>query len=289
LEYLDENPDRLTACFQEKLLHMATAFSRHFDLANGTCLHHEIIAGFEVMNDGGFEPNVELGTSQSWSDTNMPNQQFTHKEEWFRQPVCITMHDGSHPFHDMGSPSTTFYHGTTAGVAYLICKSGAFIPGNNGHTKGKTHFKGCFGSTQFQVAMFRGDQTRGLDNSGGVYDFTCCPVVLEFQALCAGIRRYHKYNPAMIVIPGQPGKYLPGLRLMAVHWNVRFVQNYRRLQDSSVRCRIQQLGGVFSACCGGQRQQQDFQGCGAWTDNVYRDFVRLGRHHVCERCHSRWM
>lgn len=64
-------------------------------------------------------------------------------EEWFRQSIDA-IDDAEQFKSDIGGPSVIFFHGTTAECAMRIIDGGAFIPGENGHTKGKTHFKGCF-------------------------------------------------------------------------------------------------------------------------------------------------
>ena len=165
-----------------------------------------------------------------------------------------------------------FYHGTNADVCFRILKCGAFIPGRNGHTKGKSHFKGCFGSREFSVASFRGDQTRGLSlEDDSIYTFRCCPVVLELEASCAHLKNYKSGRPELLVFPGLPGSFLAGIRLRAIHWNKRFVENYRRLHDPDIRRQIGEHGGVFEVCCGGQRQVRDFQSCGAWSPSPWND------------------
>ena len=268
--------------YKQRLHFLAEALAPHLDLTAGKndLCNQEIISGFEDMAASGFAPDITLEMD--------PEVIRCDPEVWWRQSVNITMHDGTAAFDSArDGASVIFYHGTIAKVAWLIIQSGAFIPGPNGHTRAKRHFRGCFGSVDFGTASFRGDMTRG-NMPGGVYDFSCCPVVLELQASHANCRRYHKKNRELLVVAGVEGEYLPGILLRAVHWAPRFVKNYRALHSPSAREAIINAGGVFNACCGLGRQRQDFQSCGTWTRDVHAEFIKFGGVYVCRPCHKRW-
>jgi hypothetical protein len=208
-----------------------------------------------------------------------------HRNEWARQKIVIEMNAGHEPaFGEPDGPSVTFYHGTTALVADLLMRSGGFIPGENGHTKGKTHFKGCFGSKFFDVAKCRGDQTRNM-NEDMIYTFANCPIVLEVRANMALLRTYKRKRPDLVVVPGMPGLALPGLSVVAVHWNMRMVRNYMRFHLPEARLEVTRRGGVFECCCGLGRQRLDFQSCG---DFCTEQFVKYGKFRVCQRCIELW-
>ena len=264
-----------------------------FDPSGCTIRHQEVVDGFTILDDADWWANVRpvLGQLVPWNSLNpAPDETMPDKEDWFRQPVDMTDPE-AFPCQQPDGPSVIFYHGTISECVDRIVKCGAFIPGENGHTKGKRHFKGCFGSMEFSVASFRGDPTRGLSlEPDSIYTFSCCPAVLELQASYARLRNYKRKRPGLLVIPGTPGSFLPGLRLRAIHWNRRFVVNYVRLHDPEIRRQITQLGGVFEVCCGGQRQATDFQSCGAWSPCPWNDpeFLKLGKSYVCKRCHARW-
>ena len=205
---------------------------------------------------------------------------------WLRQEIqlvsCADPAQEVFKYHD--GESVTFYHGTTALVAWLLLSSGGFIPGPNGHSKGKKHFKGCFGSTDFDTAKCRGDQTRNLGDDG-IYTFANCPVVLELKAEVAIIKNYKPGHPHLIVVPGETGALLPGVSVKVLHWNERFVANYKALYNPWVRAQIRQAGGVFQLCCELGRQRQDFQSCG---DTRTSTFVNYGQYKCCQRCRDLW-
>ena len=170
-------------------------------------------------------------------------------------------------------------------VACLLQAAGGFIPGRNGHAKGKRHVKGCFGSTKFENAKQRGDQTRNVDRTTGVPSLQNCPVVLELRAEMASLTNYKRGSPELFCAEGRPGALLPGVAVVAVHWNKRFVANYRALGNADVQAKITRGGGIFVMLCGQGRQVHDFQSCGCHdADN----FIWLGKYKVCKRCHPLW-
>jgi len=115
--------------------------------------------------------------------------------------------------------------------------------------------------------------------------------VLELEASMAKLVRYHRHRDDVFVLPGIEGQYLPGLRVKAIHWNRRFIRNYMALHDAQARKTIAEHGGVFEACCGGRRQVQDFQTCGAWSKQPWSDsrFTKVGQYYMCNECKPRWV
>ena len=295
--------DDLTDLTLNQVRCLSHALSPHLGLDDSCVVSPEqAVDGLLCFMENDFRHCAVIGRPTPWTaldESCLPrgHKLVTHREEWLRQTVDLREIENGGPgkrwrrvcFQEPDGESVTFYHGTTALVAHLLCRSGGFIPGPNGHTKAKTHYKGCFGSTDFNTAKQRGDQTRNLDyEKDMIYTFSNCPVVLELRAQMANIVNYKKSNPHLLVVPGRPGAFLPGISVMAIHWNHRFVKNYRALQDPEVRDEIRQVGGVFQACCGGLRQYHDFQSCGAWSRDPWTEFVKLGKHYVCRRCEPLW-
>ena len=291
-----------------RLFELSFALSPHlcFDPFQQHIKHDEVVSGFVELDRSGWLQSIQVEPEKPvrWLDLpELPSHTTKHPEEWIRLGIKMTMHDGLggaiHAFRSQlpgvwgfDDPTETFYHGTTSYSAWRILQSGAFIPGPNGYTKCKKHFKGCFGSKLFEIAEMRGDQTRVIEDDG-IYSFRSCPVVLELEATCAHLRRYkrgHKHTH-LVVLPGEPGSFLPGIVLKAVHWNVRFVRQYLALHNPQTRIKIQSQGGVFVSCCGEGRQRNDFQSCGAWGfAPLSQDphFVRQGKYMMCHKCAERW-
>jgi hypothetical protein len=289
--------DQLTPQGLAQMRHMCTALSPcwDFDDSSGRTIDEkELIECVAYLShpDSGFLYETLVHAPVPWSD--LPEgllppdaHQVVNRPEWFRQAVTYRGFRATEvAFCNPDGPSTTFYHGTTAFPAHEILLGGGFLAGPNGHTKGKTHYKGCFGSTLFTVAQLRGDPTRGLaENPDHIYTFSNCPCVLELEAASATLKNFKRGCPYLIVVPGHEGRFMPGILLKAIHWNVRYVRNFRALKNPAVRQAIRSRGGVFQACCGSFRQQQDFQSCG---DYDVDKFVKLGKHYVCSQCFPLW-
>ena len=287
---------QLSSCF-EKARHVTIALAETYDFDNkGVVRTNEVIEGFRAIDDAMFEWDTTLGHLVPWnSHTPQPETSskfmMSEAEQWFRQEVVMTPKDaatGSFVFDNDG-PSQTFYHGTIAFCAYSIWAGGGFIPGENGHTKAKRHCKGCFGSSMFDTACRRGDQTRYID-SDGVYSFGSCPVTLELEAKCANLTRYHRHNSQVFVVEGKPGVVLPGVVIKAIWWNKRFVENYRKLTyDRALRAQVVQAG-IYAAICGYGRQKEDFSSCGRVCNNPWSDseFEKVGKYYMCRQCAAAW-
>ena len=206
-------------CFSH-LMDVFYALSGHADLdPTGLIIRHqEVDDVFIILDDADWWAHVQpvLRPLVPWLSLDpVPDKMLIDKEEWYRQAVDMTDPE-AFPFQQPDGPSVIFYHGTNADVCFRILKCGAFIPGPNGHTKGKSHFKGCFGSREFSVASFRGDQTRGLSSEvDGSYSFSCCPLVLELEASCAHLKNYKRVsslNSSLGVstgIPSCPNEFCP--------------------------------------------------------------------------------
>ena len=195
----------------------------------------------------------------------------TETQQLLRQQVHVAVSDNAGFIADTmiwGASDVTFYHGTTAWAAYRIIRGGGFFPGVNGHTKKRRHYRGCFGSTFFDVAALRGDPTRHLAEDN-IYTFASCPCTLELQASSAHLVRYHRHSKPLFVLPGQEGQVLPGIRVKVVWWNAMRVHNFACLTFlPDVRAVVRQRGGI-KALCGGGRQWQDFQCCGKAIHNLW--------------------
>ena len=96
----------------------------------------------------------------------------------------------------------TLYHGTTWYNLLGILSAGGFIPGQNGHSKCRKHYRGAFGSSCLGEAAMRADITRHAKdakkagmNCVGAF---AMPVVLEMKA-CTLVR-YHKSRRDVFVL-----------------------------------------------------------------------------------------
>ena len=134
---------------------------------------------------------------------------------------------------------------------------------------------------------FPAEMTRHVLNDQ-IYDFGSCPCVVEMTTSEACLVKYHKRNQELFVLPGEQGTILTGLRIEAVHFNWRYVQNYRRLHSEDLRQHIVARGGVLEVMCGGRRQMQDFSTCGAVSFNPWTEFVKVGRYYMCPLCAELW-
>ncbi len=302
LKLFEEN--QLSSAGTRSVIAAATACSDGMT----TVLASELVDGFRVLDDEGAVPKATCAGINRFVDMPIecrPRVQYSARFEsatahLCRQEVDIQMASTNEEFLDvdinMQGPTVVFYHGTILRAVMDIVKCGGFIPGLNGHTKGKTHYKGCFGSTFLDVAYYRGDPTRHLEDDG-VYSLASCPAVLELEATCMSLVRYHRRLSHTYVLPGRPNQLLPGLRIRAVWWNAELVHNYIQLTwEPTIRaeaCRE----GIVESCCGGRRQLQDFQCCGKlvqspWCEKAGKDFVvvgeKVGKYFMCPTCARQW-
>ena len=133
----------------------------------------ELLDGVRSLDEAGALPQAMLGPMTRYMDLPPHQRPSMQSESWMqtetqhllRQPVHVTLRNDAGFITDtmiQGASDVTFYHGTTAWAAHRIIRGGGFIPGLNGHTKNRRYYRGCFGSTFFDVAHFRGDPTRHL-------------------------------------------------------------------------------------------------------------------------------
>lgn len=147
----------------------------------------------------------------------------------------------------------TLYHGTTFYNLLGILSAGGFIPGENGHSKCRKHYKGAFGSSSLGEASMRADSSR----HGTPIRAFAMPVVLEMKA-CTLVR-YHKNSKSVFVVPGETGKLHPGVRIAKVHFKWSLVQNFWRLGLSDPERQLHAFYGVECLCGQGN---PGFNGCG---------------------------
>lgn len=275
----------------------------------------EFVGGFAALDAAGVLPEVSLSTWTRAIDMKPEDKPPTQWPATFKDAEehllrCCVHHRSSNPtdhFRNdvdleserVGVRSIVFFHGTIASAAYGIMKAGGFLPGSNGHTKGKRHYKGCFGSTNMDTAYYRGDPTRHLETDG-VYSLASCPVILEFEASCMHIIRYNSRMRHCVCIPGLEGQLLPGLRLRAMWVNASIAHNYINLTwEPALRQEVIDCGGIVNACCGGHRQMLDFQSCGKivrspWLcpGSVMTPSTvigqKVGKYLMCSCCARQW-
>jgi len=291
----DANPWQVQESW-EKAHALFRVLSERYDFNDktSTIRWEEVLDGMHTFDDANFACETGFRDMEKWSDRQVPpllNPGHFDTREWCRQEVVMTPNDKGRFVDDADGPSQTFYHGTIAVCAYLIIQGGGFIPGENGHAKAKRCCKGCFGSSIFNIASCRGDQTRHLEDDD-VYSFLSCPLTLELEAKCAHLTHYHQRNKQVFLVEGKPGVIVPGVKVKALWWNMRFVQNYRRLEtDIELRASVISGGGVYEACCGYGRQRNDFQSCGRVCVNPWScqsEFEKVGRSYMCKKCAAFW-
>lgn len=271
---------------------MADLFSPHFHFFGGNAnrIADEALRGFLLMDEANMCPHSKIGPTIPWRDLESPplagvpahlHEQFL--DEWIKIPI---LHENLEYVENVFNDDVTLFHGTISKCARKIVEIG-FLPGPNGHVKNRKYYEGAFMSKSFVPACYRSDMTRHVQGDS-IYDFESCPCVLEMRTSSALLVNFHKHNKDLFVLPGSRGQVLQGLRIEAIHFNKRFVQNYRRLHSLELRKQIVAHGGVLETICGGHRQLKDFSTCGAVSFNPYHEFVKLGRYRVCPACHAVW-
>ena len=279
-------------CNESKARTMADLFSQQLGFfGSATNIAEDALRGLILMDEENMGSQSTIGRAVSWQECTSPPlhgiplwQQDQYLKEWTMIPV---LHDKDIQYvDDAFNDDMTLFHGTIAKCAFKIIEIG-FLPGPNGHVKNKKYYQGAFMARQFSTACFRGDMTRHV-RADGIYDFESCPCVLEMRTSSALVKNFHKHNPDLFVLPGGQGKVLQGLRIEAVHFNSRFVQNYRALHSPELRVQIQSHGGALACICGGHRQINDFCSCGKVSFDPWRDFQKLGKNLVCPSCYALW-
>ena len=147
-----ERPD-LSAHAETQMLNFIHALSPHLGLdpEYRTLKPDEVADGLLCLMENGFEHSTKVGPAIPWTEWDQSylprdHENVVHREEWLRQEIqLVSCADPAKKVFeecDGDGTSVTFYHGTTALVARLLQSSGGFIPGPNGHTKAKKHYKG---------------------------------------------------------------------------------------------------------------------------------------------------
>ena len=249
----------------------------------------EAIRGLFLLDKVNMVPHSGICDAVGWDqcehpplDGIWPRDHEQYLKEWIKIPI-------KHNFEyvdNFWKDDITLFHGTIAKAAHKIIQVG-FVPGPNGHVKNKRYYEGAFMARHFSKACFRGDMTRNL-GTDGIYNFASCPCVVEMRTSSALVKKYHKHDPDLCVLPGGQGQLLQGLRIDAIHFNRRFVENYRALHCPVLRNLINEHGGVLKCLCGGGRQMNDFCSCAKVSFNPRQDFTKLGNYFVCHECFKLW-
>merc|ERR1712087_349884 len=107
------------AATSEQLYNIGVALSPHLDVDpyEQAIRLDEVVSGLISLhvNEFNYQCQVEVPRGRSQLDPwSKQNHQPVHPEEWYRQGLVMTMHDGTSPFQNPDGPSTTFFHGTTS-------------------------------------------------------------------------------------------------------------------------------------------------------------------------------
>ena len=269
---------------------LAQVFSPHLGLFGGNVqIAQEALRGLLVLDEARVCPRARLGQAISWRNLASPplagipnhlHEQFL--SEWIK---IFNLHEDEY-VENVFNDDVTLFHGTIAKCALKIIEIG-FLPGPNGHVKNRRYYQGAFMAKEFNAACYRSDMTRHVQEDG-IYDFQSCPCVLEIRTSSLLVKNYHKSNPDLFVLPGTRGIALKGMRLEAVHFNMRFVKNYVALHSLDLRRAITTNGGVLQTICGGHRQMNDYSTCGAVSSKPWIEFKKLGKSYVCPACYALW-
>ena len=271
---------------------MADLFSLQLGFFGGIKdIAQEAIHGLFLLDEVNQIPKSRMGCAVSWPQCEHPPLHdiptWLHEQylkEWIKIPI---VHEQSFEYVENAFQNDmTLFHGTISKCAHKIIQVG-FLPGPNGHVKNKKYYQGAFMARDFSTACFRSDMTRHV-REDRIYDFGSCPCVLEMRTSSALVKNYHKHNADLFVLPGCQGKLLQGLRIEAIHFNHRFVQNYRSLHHPELRNQIKLHGGVTACICGGGRQMNDFCSCGKVSFDPWSEFKKLGKYYVCRDCYKLW-
>ena len=149
------------------------------------------------------------------------------------------------------------FHGTTFLSFLKILRSGGMIPGPNGHSFRRRHFKGVFSASSVAEAFERVDHEQGVDEQNVLHP-CAMPVVLELE--CGELRRYHSSRRDLFVTPGSEGCVLPVAKIVRVHISLRRLENFWQLAEAGKVRRMGLVGGYGKVCCG--QGNQSFTTCG---------------------------
>ena len=127
-------------------------------------------------------------------------------------------------FRDCDDQPRTF-HDTTFKSVISIVQAGGLRAGPNGHNFNGRHYKGVFQSAHLGEAFQRADPKQGMGEVGVVHP--CAMLcVLELRVSHLHLRRFHKTRKDLFVTPGAEGQVLRIIRIVRVHFNWRYVENF---------------------------------------------------------------
>jgi len=168
------------------------------------------------------------------------------------------------------------FHGTEFGAAFqIVWQSLGFIVGEGTHRKGKQTFAGMWVVPSLVDALERADPMRYTDADRN-YSRSCCPVVLEVRLAHLAKMSAHGTMHCSRWAMGQRHE---GVLIQKVHFNIRLMENYMRLEDPDVRMqlRLDPYKATVCAC----------RICGAMTWAGSEDFwewEKSGKHWYTPRC-----
>ena len=158
----------------------------------------------------------------------------------------LDMHSSAFDVSDCDDLPRTF-HGTTYKSLSNILHAGGLRAGPNGHTFKGRHYKGVFQCADLGEAFQRSDPRQGMDEVGVVHP-CAMPCVLELRV--SDLRRFHKTRKDLFVTPGAAGQLLRIIRIARVHFNLRYVQNFKKLNTPQTVATMDKLCGCGSPSFG---------------------------------------
>ena len=163
------------------------------------------------------------------------------REEWWRLRLDVDFSGGL-----INSMGPILFHGTEWGAACrIIWRAQGFIVGPGTHRVRNTSVAGCWLTDELGEAIRRGDPSRYCVDG----DFTrlCCPVVLEMQAV--DLKKIPgTYGANRYCARGETGTVHKGVMVLAIHFNIRFMRNYIKLEDEKLRQRLRQDPWRYRRC-----------------------------------------
>ena len=150
----------------------------------------------------------------------------------------------------------TFYHGTEWGSTWHILQGGAFIAGPGTHSIRGRSRSGCWCAPTLPDALQRANPKRYMTD--GTYSRWCTPVVLELELQRARVVKVPGSRSTMHCAQADIGAIVEGLVIREVHFNVRLMENFMKLEELDVRSCLKSTGCMYRVCTCGL--------CGAHSD-----------------------
>ena len=198
------------------------------------------------------------------------------RSEWYRLQLVLDLREGD--IADV--PDTdlrTMFHGTEWGSAYRIVRERAFIVGSGTHSIRGRSKSGCWCVPTLPDALERADPRRYKYD--GNFSRLSCPVVLELKV--ADLVRVPRSS--MHCAPGGIGQIHRGLVIDAIHFNIRLMDNYLKLELADIKTILATNTHCSRICACGL--------CGQYTspaDPNWWGWQKSGQgHYYHPRCHSR--